>query len=212
MNDEPGAATMINRKISLILIVVAITGVLNTGIAAAASPQQTIESLVDEALAILNNGTLNWQDKKAEIRSVILNGVDLPAMSQRILGKNWGKTDEEQRERFIQLFTDLLETTYIDRIEAYSDQRMELVRERTKGDRAIVDTLFITKKKQIPINYKLTRNGEKWLIFDMVIEEVSLVSNYRETYGEIIMNDGMDGLLTRMEDKVRELKAAREGG
>jgi len=203
---------MINRKISLILIVVAITGVLNTGIAAAASPQQTIESLVDEALAILNNGTLNWQDKKAEIRSVILNGVDLPAMSQRILGKNWGKTDEEQRERFIQLFTDLLETTYIDRIEAYSDQRMELVRERTKGDRAIVDTLFITKKKQIPINYKLTRNGEKWLIFDMVIEEVSLVSNYRETYGEIIMNDGMDGLLTRMEDKVRELKAAREGG
>ena len=89
---------------------------------------------------------------------------------------------------------------------------MELVRERTKGDRAIVDTLFITKKKQIQINYKLTRNGEKWLIFDMVIEEVSLVSNYRETYGEIIMNDGMEGLLTRMEDKVRELKAAREGG
>jgi len=203
---------MINRKISLILIVVAITGVLNTGIAAAASPQQTIESLVDEALVILNNDTLNWQEKKAEIRSVMLNGVDLSAMSQRILGKNWGKTGEEQRERFIQLFTDLLETSYIDRIEAYSDQRMELVRERTKGDRAIVDTLFITKKKQIPINYKLTRNGEKWLIFDMVIEEVSLVSNYRETYGEIIMNDGMEGLLTRMEDKVRELKAAREGG
>lgn len=212
MNDEAGAATMITRKIPLILIIVAITGMLNAGIVAADTPQQTIESLVENALVILDNETLNWQEKKTEIRSVILNGVDLPSMSQRILSKNWKKTSEEQRERFIQLFTDLLETTYIDRIEGYSDQRMEIVRERIKGGRAIVDTLFITKKKQIPINYKLTLNEEKWLIFDIVIEEVSLVSNFRETYSDIIMKDGIDGLLTRMEEKVRELKTSRKGG
>ena len=116
MNDEPGAATMIIRKIPLILVVIGLTGVLNSAMSLADSPQQTIESLVDEALVILNNGTLDWQEKKTGIRSIVLDGVDLASMSRRILSKNWQKTSEEQRERFIQLFTDLLETTYIDRI------------------------------------------------------------------------------------------------
>ena len=133
-------------------------------------------------------------------------------MSQRILSRNWKEATEEQRGRFIQLFIDLLETTYIDRIEEYSGQRVEYVRERVKGDRAIIDTLFVTKKKQIPINYKLVKKDGRWLIFDIVIEEVSLISNYRETYSEIIRKKGIKGLLERMEEKVKELKVAREGG
>ena len=203
---------MIIRKVPRIILLIILSGVLTSSIAGADSPMRSVEGMVEEVLTILNDEDLDWVKKKSGIRSVVLNGVNLRLMSQRILSRNWKETSEEERERFLKLFTELLETTYIDRIEEYSDQRMEMVRERVKGDRAIVDTLFITKKKQIPINYKLTRNENKWLIFDIVIEEISLVSNYRETYGEIIMKDGMEGLLVRMEEKVKELKASRKGG
>jgi len=202
---------MIVRKIFLLLVFIGLAVVLDSSISWAASPQQSVESIVDGSILILNDEKLDLQEKKARIRSIVLDSVDFRSMSQRILSRNWQKANEEERERFIQLFTDLLETTYIDRIEEYSDERMEYVRERIKGDRAIVDTLFITKKKQIPINYKLIRKEGKWWVFDIVIEEVSLISNYRETYREIVMRDGIEGLLTRMENKIEELKASRKG-
>ena len=202
---------MIVRKIFLLLVFIGLAVVLDSSISRAASPQQSVESIVDGAILILNDEKLDLQEKKARIRSIVLDSVDFRSMSQRILSRNWQKANEEERERFIQLFTDLLETTFIDRIEEYSDERMEYVRERIKGDRAIVDTLFITKKKQIPINYKLIRKEGKWWVFDIVIEEVSLISNYRETYSEIVMRDGIEGLLTRMENKIEELKASRKG-
>jgi len=202
---------MIVRKIFLLLVFIGLAVVLESSISWAASPQQSVESIVDGAILILNDEKLDLQEKKARIRSIILDSVDFRSMSQRILSRNWQKANDEERERFIQLFTDLLQTTYIDRIEEYSDERMEYVRERIKGDRAIVDTLFITKKKQISINYKLIRKEGKWWVFDIVIEEVSLISNYRETYSEIVMRDGIEGLLTRMENKIEELKASRKG-
>jgi phospholipid transport system substrate-binding protein len=202
---------MIVRKIFLLLVFIGLAVVLGSSISWADSPQQRVESVVDEAILVFKDESLDWQEKKVRTRSIVLDSVDLRSMSQRILSKNWQKASDEERERFIQLFTELLETTYIDRIEDYSDERMEYVRERIKGDRAIVDTLFITKKKQIPINYKLIRKEGKWWVFDIVIEEVSLISSYRETYSEIVMRDGIEGLLTRMENKIEELKASRKG-
>jgi phospholipid transport system substrate-binding protein len=203
---------MIVRKIFLLLVFIGLAVVLNSNISWAGSPQQSIESVVDEAILVFKDESLDWQEKKVRIRSIVLDSVDLRSMSQRILSRNWQKASDEERDRFIKLFTELLETTYIDRIEEYSDERMEYVRERIKGDRAIVDTQFITKKKQIPINYKLIRKEGKWWVFDIVIEEVSLISNYRETYSEIVMKDGIEGLLTRMENKIEELNASRKGG
>ncbi len=203
---------MIVRNFPVLLVIIGLAGVLNSSVSWAESPQQRVESIVDEAILILKDEGLDWPEKKVRIRSIILDNVDLRSMSQRILSRNWKKATDEEKERFTQLFTDLLETTYFNRIEEYSEERMEYVRERIKGDRAIVDTLFITRRRQIPINYRLIRKEGKWWIFDIVIEEVSLISNYRETYNEIVMRDGIEGLLTRMENKIEALKASRKGG
>ena len=203
---------MFIRKCLLLLLALGLILSLNAPFLMADSPQASIEAIVDEAILILQDENLGWQERKVRIRSTVLDSVDLRSMSQRILARNWQKASTEEREKFIQLFTDLLEATYIDRIEEYSNERLEYVRERVKGDRAIVDTLFITKKREIPINYKLIRKDGKWWVFDIVIEEVSLIGNYRETYKEIIMKDGMEGLLIRMENKIEELKTSPKGG
>jgi len=112
---------------------------------------------------------------------------------------------QQQQEKFISLFSQLLEKTYLGRIEAYTDEKVEYMREKNKNaKRAVVYTQIITQTTEIPINYKLAKKGNDWLVYDVVIEEVSLISNFRSSYGEIIKREGMDSLLSQMEKKVQE--------
>ena len=175
---------------------------------AEASATDQVKATVDNVLEVLRNKSLDQDTRRQKIRGLINERFYFRAMSQRALARNWRKASQEQQDKFVKLFSQLLEDTYIGRIEAYTDERVEYLREKSKSDtRAVVYTQIVTKTADIPISYKMAKKDDQWLVYDVVIEEVSLISNYNSSYAEIIKNDGIDGLLKKMEDKLNKRDA-----
>ena len=169
------------------------------------SPVQTVHESVDAILALLKDDTLDQDDRRAKIRAHINTRFDFNAMSQRTLATNWKKATAQEREKFIGLFSQLIENTYIGKIEAYTNEKVEYPGEKVKGSKALVETLIIAASADIPVDYKLYKKGDDWLVYDVIIEGVSLVSNYRSSYQEIVKKEGFDGLLAKMQEKIDEL-------
>jgi phospholipid transport system substrate-binding protein len=170
------------------------------------SPMQTVHESVDAILALLRDKTLEQADRREQIRAHINTRFDFEAMSQRTLATNWKKATDKERQQFIELFSQLIENTYIGKVESYTNEKVEYPGEKVKGNKAIVETLIIAASADIPVDYRLYRKDDKWWVYDVIIEGVSLVSNYRSTYQEIVKNEGFDGLLAKMQEKVDELQ------
>lgn len=181
---------------------------------AADSPTEQLKSTIDGIIATLKDKSLDSGTRRSRIRELINDRFYFRAMSQRALSRNWKKATPQQQKKFVELFSKLLENTYVGRLEAYTNEKVVYLRERNKNaKRAVVYTYIATGSADIPINYKLARKNDKWLIYDVVIEEVSLISNFRSSYAEIIKREGMDGLLSKMEKKITEapVKATNAG-
>ena len=175
-------------------------------LAAPLTPQEEVRATVDSVLGLLRDRSLDPANRRAQMTRLVRSRFDFANMSQRILATNWRSATPEQQQRFIQLFSDLLEANYVGRIEAYSNETVRYLGEQIVGDRASIDTSIVTAGAEIPITYRLLRAGEHWLVYDVVIEGVSFVSNYRSTYSEIVRREGMPGLLQKMEEKLREVQ------
>ena len=131
----------------------------------------------------------------------------MESMARRTLGSYWDDATEEQRQQFSDLFVQVLEGTYLNRIGDYSDGTVKFLKQRVKGNKAIVDTQILTDDLEIPVQYKMIYSDGRWQVFDLVIEGVSLIKNYRSSYGEIIRRKGYNGLLQLMEEKVDAMRA-----
>ncbi len=178
----------------------------------ASTPTEQVKETVDAVIALLKERSLDRETRRSRIRALIDDSFDFRLMSRRALSTNWKKATADQRQRFVDLFSRLLEWTYIGRIEAYTDEKVRYVGEKHKKDRAQVDTLILSASTEIPVSYRVYRAGDRWRVYDVVIEEVSLIRNYRSSYREIVKHQGIDGLLARMEDKLKELKAKADAG
>ena len=176
-------------------------------LSARAEPTATeqVKSTVESILTVLKDKSADTEIRRDKIRELINNRFYFRAMSQRALSRNWKKASQEQQDKFVTLFSKLLENTYIGRIEAYTNEKVEYIREKNQSPkRSVVYTQIVTQSTDIPINYKLAKKNDKWLVYDVVIEEVSLISNYRTSYAEIIKKEGMDGLLKKMKEKLQK--------
>lgn len=171
------------------------------------TPLEEVRTTIDSVLGLLRDASLDPTTRRAQMTKLVRSRFDFPNMSQRILATNWRSATPQEQQRFVQLFSDLLEANYVGRIEAYTNEEVRYLGEKIIGDRAAIDTAIVTASAEIPISYRLLRSGDHWLVYDIVIEEVSFVSNYRSTYGEIVRREGMAGLLQRMEEKLREVRA-----
>lgn len=174
--------------------------------AAASLPKPTdqLKSTIDPVLEVLANQSLDSDAKREKIRAIIGERFDFWAMSQRTLGKNWRGATDEQKKRFTKAFRRLLEDTYLVMVEQYTDQKVNYVNEKVKKKKyAQVDTVIVGKDSpNIPVNYKLRiKKDNQWWVYDVVIEGVSMISNYRTSYQEVIKNEGMDQLINKIEEK-----------
>jgi phospholipid transport system substrate-binding protein len=160
---------------------------------------------VEAIIGILKDTELDKPAKREKIRLVIAERFDFRAMSQRTLATNWKKASKEEQQQFVGLFAELIQNTYIGRVEAYTNEEVKYPGEKITNDRAVVDTLIVTSSAEIPVTYKLYLKDDRWLVYDVNIEGVSLISNYRNSYQEIVKREGFSGLLAKMEEKVREL-------
>jgi phospholipid transport system substrate-binding protein len=169
-------------------------------------PTAQLKTTIEEIIGTLTKDDLETGQKRLSIRQLINSRFDFEAMSQLTLAINWRRANADQRQRFIELFSRLLEGAYMGRIEQYTNEKVEFLDERIKNNKALVNTFIVTSTVEIPIDYKLVKKGNDWRVYDVVIEEVSLISNYRNTYRDVVRRDGIDGLLKQMQQKLDELQ------
>jgi len=165
------------------------------------TPTETVETTVNAILEILRDDSLGTEEARELMRAEIGKAFDARAMSQSVLSTNWRSASKEQQEEFQALFMATLEDTYMGRIEAYTNEVVEFRDEEINNNRATVDTVILDGNTDIPINYKLRQRSDGWFVYDVEVENVSMVSSYRETYRSVVRRDGMDGLLEQMREK-----------
>jgi phospholipid transport system substrate-binding protein len=197
---------------SIALMALALALFVGAPLAAAQVPLEQVRATVDKVIETLKEKGPRGAARRERLSALIRPRFDFPLMAQWVLGPNWRKASAEEKQRFIALFTDTLEETYVGKIENYTDEQVRYVGEKIEGDKAVVDTLIVTRSAEIPISYKLVRKGQEWLVYDVVIEGVSLVRNFRTTYDEIARKEGLGGLLTKMEEKLREMRSNKQPG
>ncbi|WP_029910737.1 MlaC/ttg2D family ABC transporter substrate-binding protein [Pelobacter seleniigenes] len=172
-------------------------------------PQKEVAKMVDSVLEVLKRTDLDVAQKKAMVSGRVQKFLNIQSMAERTLGPYWAGATAEQRQQFSDLFLKVLEGTYLNRIDDYSNGTVKYLMQRVKDDKAIVDTSIVQKDLEIPVQYKMIYENGSWQVFDLVIEGVSLIRNYRSSYGEIIRRDGYEGLLALMQKKVAEMEGRK---
>jgi phospholipid transport system substrate-binding protein len=175
-------------------------------VAAAVAPTDAVRKTTDRILTVLKAPEGSRAQKWKDIGAIIDSRFDFRSMSQSILATNWRTATPAEKKQFVDFFSQYLEDTYRTKIEAYTNQRIEYVKESVQGDRAVVETLIVTDTAKIPVTYKLKLNDGEWFGYDVVIEGVSLINTYRDMFNAIIKAEGMDGLFSDMQRSIDDYK------
>jgi phospholipid transport system substrate-binding protein len=175
----------------------------------AGEPTEKIRQTTDKILSIVTDPSLKDPSKAQEREKLIRRAVDeqfdWEEMARRSLATHWAKRTAEERKEFVRLFADLLERTYMRKVEDYSGEKVLYEGETKDGDYVKVKVKIVTKKnKDIPVEYRLKKEGNDWFIYDISIEGVSLVNNYRTQFNNIIVQSSYENLVKKLRDKVEE--------
>jgi len=173
-------------------------------------PTDQVKGATDQVLKTLQDPALKSPDKTAErrkqLRAIVDQVFDWQETGKRALARHWQTLKPEQRQEFSALFADLVERSYVGKIEAYSGEKVAYVGDTIEGDQATVKTKLITKSgTEIPLDYRMQKEGDRWRVYDVLIEGVSLVGNYRTQFNKIIQQSGYDELVKKMKTKQDEL-------
>ena len=174
----------------------------------AGAPLTTVEANVNKVLDVLRDPALKADSakeaKKEKIRSVYASMFDEVEIAKRTLANNWNKLNTTQRKEFVQLYRDILEKAYIDKILAYTNEKITYEKEvKLTNNQFEVQTLIITSSKKIPIFYRVMLIGGTWKVYDVIIENVSLVQNYRTQFNNILAKNSPEQLLEILRKKVK---------
>lgn len=172
----------------------------------AEKPGDIVMKAIDRGLTILKDPSLSGEDKLAVRKQKLWEELspvfNFEEMSKRTLGKYWKERSDEEKEEFVELFTNILKDTYIGKTDTYSGEKIVYLRERQGGNRCKVQTKFITNTgKEISVDFNLLNNHGKWKIYDVVIEGVSLVNNYRSQFNNILVKSSYEDLIQKMKEK-----------
>jgi phospholipid transport system substrate-binding protein len=175
----------------------------------AATAQEQLKGAIERVVSTLDSPAMKGEgkaaDRRAAVRLIANEIFDFGEIARRSLGRYWQPLSEAQRAEFVGLFGDLLERSYISKIELYGGEKIVYSGERMDGDLAIVSTKILTKNgTEVPIDYRLFRRGDNWKVYDVNIEGISLVSNYRTQFNKIIQSSGYNTLVDRMKAKQTE--------
>lgn len=161
---------------------------------------------VDRVLEVLRDESLRGPERtvqrRGKIREVIQERFSFRQMSQRSLAQHWRSRTETEKREFVELFSDVIENAYIEKIEGYSGETVQYIGEDIRDGLAQVKTRILAKGTTIPVNYRLVKTPDRgWMVYDIVIERVSLVSTYRSQFNSIIRSSSYDELIRQLRDK-----------
>jgi phospholipid transport system substrate-binding protein len=178
--------------------------------ARAGAPTDQLKASVGQIVKVLEDPALRAearsQERRAAIRKEAEGVFDFTETAKRALGRHWQGLAEKDRQEFTSLFTDLIERAYISKIERYSGERIAYAGEAMEGGLATVRTRFVTKQgTEVPVDYRMQQRGDRWLVYDVSVEGVSLINNYRTQFDKIIQTSSYAELVRKM--KAAELSA-----
>ena len=194
-------------KAALLAVGLAVTAVSP---AAAGVPTDQLRGAVDRVLKTLEDPGLKGEgkvnDRRVAVRKIANEIFDFGEIARRSLGRHWQGRSDAEHEEFVTLFADLLERSYISKIDQYGGEKIVYTGEKIDSENSVVSTKLVTKNgTEVPIDYRLVKRGERWLVYDVSIEGVSLVSNYRTQFNKIIQTASYAELIRRMKSKQAEV-------
>lgn len=199
------------RAISLKSVLVAVLMLFPALTWAAEDPKAVVEDTVNGIIKVLEarqDMTVLTESDRDKIRKVVTGRFDYKEMAMRSLGQTWNDISEADRVSFTDLFRKLLERSYGNRLASFRNQKVEYGEAEYKGDKSRVQTTVIDVDKQTPVEYRLHQTSTGWQVYDIRIEGVSLVSNFRTEFSEgMKQNGGFEGLVHALEEKVKKLEA-----
>jgi len=175
-----------------------------------ATPTEDVKKTVDEVVRIVSDKDLkkNIPKRRLALKKTISIIFDYGEMAKRSLGKHWNPRTPDEKIQFTELFATLLENSYADKIESYNNEKIVYIKDSLDGDYSEVKSKVVTAKRdEFTLDYRLIKKNGKWMVYDVVIEGVSLVSNYRSQFNRIITANGYPALVNKLQNKSNELKA-----
>jgi phospholipid transport system substrate-binding protein len=179
---------------------------------AAASPREVIQTTTDHVVAVFQDSPSHTgtQDQKRleKMWETVLPSFDTEEIARRALGVHWNTLTRAQRQHFTQLFTQLVQQNYNHTMEQYlSEAQFSIDQERIEGDFAEVPTRIqmASQKKSLSMTYRLHHTSGRWLVYDVLVDHISMVQNYRAQFRRLLHNSSYEGLVRALEEKLREL-------
>jgi len=170
-----------------------------------------MRATIDEVLRIIREKELKHpaksQERRLQLEKVVGARFDYQEMSRRALGAPWNTLSEQERQEFVALFQTLLTNSYADKIETYSGEGVQFLTERTEKDYAEVRTKVLSGKTEIPLDYRLINKSEDWRVYDVVVDGISLVNNYRGQFTKILRASSYSDLVEQLRKKSDRLKS-----
>jgi phospholipid transport system substrate-binding protein len=175
----------------------------------AGTATEAVKGTIDQVLHVLQDKEMKKPDRVEERRQVIEKTIgdrfSWEEMAKRTLGTQWAKLTDKQRQEFVDLFRTLLTNTYIDRIENYAGEQVQYLNERLQEGFAEVRTKIATGKAEYPMDYRLLNKSGEWRVYDIVLDGVSLVANYRGQFNKILHSSGYDDLVQKLRTKSEKI-------
>lgn len=197
-----------NIRFGIKVIVLTVLLSFTSTAAIASEITDNLRATIDKAIRIVTDASLKdkKQIRRQKLRVVIEKQFNYKQMVMRSLAKNWNERSPEERKEFIGLFKKLLENSYASKLESYSDETINYVDEIIKGKYALVKTEIVRKDATISVEYKLINENGHWLVYDFVIEGVSIIHNYKSQFTKIIHKESYEALVQKLSNKIKELE------
>jgi phospholipid transport system substrate-binding protein len=169
----------------------------------AGAPTDTVRDYTDAVVRVLEDPALKTDDRRAErraaVRKIAIDIFDVQETARRALGPHWQQRTPQEREEFVQLFADLLERTYINKIDLFGGEKLRFTEEKIDGEHAVVRAKVVTKQgAEVPVEARMINRTSRWQIYDIVIENISLIGNYRSQFDRIIRASSYSDLAKRL--------------
>lgn len=177
----------------------------------AGAPTDSMKATIDEVLRIIREKELKQpgkaEERRQQLEKVVGARFDYQEMSRRALGAPWNTLSDQEKQEFVALFRTLLTSSYADKIETYSGEGVQYLNERTEKEYAEVRTKVLSGKTEIPLDYRLINKSEDWRVYDVVVDGVSLVNNYRGQFTKILRASSYSDLVDQLRKKSDKLKS-----
>lgn len=202
-----GRAILIGTMVGLLGLV----GMLMPMPSVAGGATEAMKVTIDEVLRVLKDKELKQPSKaderRQQLEKVVGDRFDYEEMSRRALGAPWNQLADKEKQEFVALFKTLLTNSYADKIETYSGEGVQYINERTEKEYAEVRTKVLTGKTEIPLDYRMLNKAGDWRVYDVVLDGVSLVNNYRGQFSKILKSSNYADLVDQLRKKSEKIKA-----